>query len=216
MAANYDNSAWFYDRLSHMVYGRALVNAQLYLLQFVKAGQRVLIAGGGTGWILEELCKLYPSGLEIVYVEISANMIALSRKRDVRNNQVDFINAPVEEVKFDKLFDTIITPFLFDNFTQANAQAIFNHVGSLLKLDGTWLNCDFRLTGKWWQRFLLKSMLVFFRMICHIEAKALPDIDGLFKKGGYEVVEERSFFGEFVIARLYKLAAGTADSSVLA
>lgn len=209
MAANYDNSAWFYDRLSRMVYGRALVNAQLYLLQFVKTGQRVLIAGGGTGWILEELCKLHPSGLNIVYVEISANMMALSRKRDVRQNHVDFITAPIEEVPLADPFDTIITPFLFDNFTQVNAQAIFNHISSLLKTDGTWLNCDFRLTGKWWQRFLLNSMLVFFRLLCRIEAKALPDIDGLFRNGGYEVVEEQSFFGEFVISRVYRPAGSS-------
>jgi hypothetical protein len=52
MPANYNNSAWFYDRLSRMVYGRALINAQVYLLQYVPAGASVLIAGGGTGWIL--------------------------------------------------------------------------------------------------------------------------------------------------------------------
>jgi hypothetical protein len=32
MPANYDNSASFYDRLSRLVFGKALVNAQAWLL----------------------------------------------------------------------------------------------------------------------------------------------------------------------------------------
>ncbi|MDB5150556.1 MAG: methyltransferase protein, partial [Mucilaginibacter sp.] len=117
MAANYDNSAWFYDRLSRLIYGRALVNAQVYLLNFVPAGSKILIAGGGTGWILEELSKIHPAGLDITYVEISANMTALSQKRQTGQNEVVFINEAVEKVKLLLLdFDVVITPFLFDNF----------------------------------------------------------------------------------------------------
>ena len=37
MAANYDNSAWFYDRLSRVVYGRALIRSQVYLLRYIPA-----------------------------------------------------------------------------------------------------------------------------------------------------------------------------------
>ena len=72
MAANYDNSAWFYDRLSRLIYGKALVRSQVYLLRYIPAGSIILIAGGGTGWILEEISKLHPSGLKITYVEISS------------------------------------------------------------------------------------------------------------------------------------------------
>jgi spermidine synthase len=72
MAANFNNSAWFYDGLSRLVYGNALVEAQVYLLQFIRPNSKILIAGGGTGWILEELAKLHPEGLKIAYVEIGA------------------------------------------------------------------------------------------------------------------------------------------------
>ena len=98
MAANYNNSAWFYDRLSRVIYGRAIIRSQVYLLGHIPAGSRVLIAGGGTGWILEELARLQPSGLKITYVEISAKMMALSRKRNAGNNEVIFINEAVENV----------------------------------------------------------------------------------------------------------------------
>src|SRR5665213_550548 len=99
MASNYDNSAWFYDRLSRVIYGRALIRSQVYLLPCIPAGATILIAGGGTGWILEEIANIYPSGLKIVYAEISAKMMAFSRKRNAGNNEVIFINLPVENIQ---------------------------------------------------------------------------------------------------------------------
>jgi ubiquinone/menaquinone biosynthesis C-methylase UbiE len=204
MPANYNNSAWFYDRLSRMVYGRALINAQVYLLQYVPAGASVLIAGGGTGWILEELTKIHPSGLQITYVEIAADMMALSKKRNVGSNKVIFINDAVENVNPGTKFDVVITPFLFDNFTEETTQRVFNHLHDLLKPDGLWLNADFQLTGKWWQNVLLKLMFLFFKMLCNIEASKLPDVDRQFELHGYKATDERTFFGDFIVSRVYK------------
>jgi len=116
MAANYNNSAWFYDRASKLVYGRALVRAQVYLLRSIPAQSKILIVGGGTGWILEEIAKIHPSGLKITYVEVAPKMMALSKKRKPDDNGVDFINDAVENVALQNDYDVVITPFLFDNF----------------------------------------------------------------------------------------------------
>jgi len=205
MPANYNNSAWFYDRLSRMVYGRALINAQVYLLQYVPAGAVVLIAGGGTGWILEELTKIHPTGLQITYVEVAADMMALSKKRKTGSNKVLFINDAVENVNLGAKFDVIITPFLFDNFTEETTGNVFSHLHNLIKPDGVWLNADFQLTNKWWQSLLLRSMFLFFRILCNIEASKLPDVDSQFKLHGYKAVEEMTFFGDFMISRVYKV-----------
>jgi ubiquinone/menaquinone biosynthesis C-methylase UbiE len=206
MAANYDNSAWFYDRLSRLVYGKALVNSQVYLLNFVPANSRILIAGGGTGWILDELTKIHPAGLQITYVEISANMLALSQKRTTGQNEVIFINDAVENVKFTAGFDVMITPFLFDNFVNETVASVFNHLHNLLKPHGLWLNADFQLTGRWWQNVLLKSMFVFFRLLCGIEASRLPAIEQRFNAAGYDVIEDKTFFGDFITTRAYRKA----------
>ncbi|GAA4098445.1 class I SAM-dependent methyltransferase [Mucilaginibacter panaciglaebae] len=200
MASNYDNSAWFYDRLSRVVYGDALVHAQIYLLQFIKPNSRILIAGGGTGWILEELTKKHPSGLKITYVEISANMMALSKKRSIGHNEVSFINAPIEDTVYTEQFDVVFTPFLFDNFREDTLQNVFNHLHKLLKPGGVWLNTDFQLTGKWWQNVLLKSMFVFFRILCRIETSVLPNIMRQFKQHQYETIAEQTFFGDFILS----------------
>jgi ubiquinone/menaquinone biosynthesis C-methylase UbiE len=204
MSANYNNSAWFYDKLSAAIYGRALINAQVYLLHFIPANATILIVGGGTGRILEEITRIHPSGLEITYVEVAVDMMRLSKKRNIGGNQVVFINDAIENVPLCAEFDIIITAFLFDNFNEQTLDKIFVHLHGLLKTNGLWLNADFQLTGKWWQKLLLKSMFLFFKIVCRIEASRLPDIDGQFEQHGYKVVAEKMFFGDFVISGVYK------------
>jgi ubiquinone/menaquinone biosynthesis C-methylase UbiE len=204
MASNYDNSAWFYDNLSKVFYGDALVNAQVWLLQFIKPSSNILIAGGGTGWILEEIARIHPSGLKITYVEISAKMMALSMKRSVGNNIITYINKPVEDAELSAKFDTIITPFLFDNFKEETLQTVFNHLHKQLKPDGLWLNTDFQLTGRWWQNVLLKSMFLFFKAICGIETSVLPDIEKKFGQCGYTHITQKTFYSDFIISKAYR------------
>ena len=115
-----------------------------------------------------------------------------------------FINDAIENVPLKEGADVIITPFLFDNFTEENLQKIFAHIHNSLKPGGLWLNTDFHLTGKWWQKILLKSMLLFFRTVCGIEAKKLPDISGSFLKYGYTSIESKTFFGDFILSTVYK------------
>lgn len=205
MAANYNNSAWFYDRLSQLVYGRALINAQVYLLQFIKPGSKILIVGGGTGWILDEITKLHPSDIQITYAEVATNMITLSKKRNTGNNSVIFINDAIENIPLSADFDIVITPFLFDNFTDQTLQKVFTHIHSSLKPGGLWLNADFQLSGKWWQVVLLKAMFLFFRIICGIEASRLPAIEDQFEQHGYQTIAGQTFFGNFIISTAYKL-----------
>ncbi len=101
-------------------------------------------------------------------------------------------------------YDVVITPFLFDNFVEENLQKIFDHIDKSLVTGGIWLNTDFRLTGKWWQKVLLKSMLLFFRLICRIEAKQLPGIESCFEKNGYKITQQKSFFGDFILSTVYR------------
>jgi ubiquinone/menaquinone biosynthesis C-methylase UbiE len=207
MAANYNNAAWFYDRLSRVVYGKALIEAQVYLLQYIQPGTNILIVGGGTGWILERIALIHPSGLQITYVEVSDQMMLLSRKRNTGNNQITYINDAIESVNGLPDFDVIITPFLFDNFTPKKLEAVFAHMHPLLKNTGLWLNTDFQLTGKWWQSILLKSMLLFFKVVCGVESTQLPDYEKQFEQHDYKAEDSKAFFGEFIMSKVYKKKA---------
>ena len=203
MGGNYDNSAAFYDRLSRLVFGKALINAQIHFLPRIRQNANVLIIGGGTGWILEEITKLYPGGLTITYVEISSKMMALSRKRKTGNNQVNFVNKAIQDVEA-KDQDVIITPFLFDNFKKENLPPLFNYIHHMLKPEGIWLNTDFQLTGKWWQYAILKSMLIFFKVLCGVESWRLPDVQQQFDNLGYIKLNEKTFFKDFVVTGVYR------------
>jgi ubiquinone/menaquinone biosynthesis C-methylase UbiE len=205
MSANFNNAAWFYDRLSRVVYGRALIDAQVYLLQFIPADSNVLIIGGGTGLILEKIAEVHPSGLSIIYIDVAAGMISRAKKRNAGKNKITFVNDTIENTKLSAAFDVIITPFLLDNFTEQNLSSIFTQVHHLLKSNGLWLNTSFQLSGKWWQPVLLKTMFIFFRLLCNIEAKELPAIEKQFGLHGYRVLAGQTFYEKFIVSTVYKV-----------
>ncbi|RZL39782.1 MAG: methyltransferase domain-containing protein [Pedobacter sp.] len=109
---NYDKIANYYDSLSRLVFGKSQLNAQINQLKNIKKNSSILIVGGGTGWILEEIGKRHPSGLKITYVEISAKMLALSKDRDYGANSVLFIHSSIEDFNLGDHFNIILTPFL--------------------------------------------------------------------------------------------------------
>lgn len=204
MKTGYDHIASFYDRLSRLVYGKTLINAQLFLLDALKTGTNILIVGGGTGWILEEISKRYPSGLSITYIDSSEKMIAIARKRDLGDNKIIFISSPLDKAIIGGRFDYAITPFFFDNFSQESLQTNFSIINSHLSPTGQWLHCDFRETGVLWQVILLKIMYLFFRVFCGIEARKLPDTEGCFMRYGLKVIQQKIFLNGFIVAYVFE------------
>jgi ubiquinone/menaquinone biosynthesis C-methylase UbiE len=183
MPANYDHIAPVYDLLSRVVFGRQIEAAQVCLLKFIPPHSRILIVGGGTGWILEKLAEEHGLGLKIDYVESSARMITLSRKRDIKDNTVNFINLPIEKYMSENLYDVIITPFIFDNFRLGKIQMVFDKLDARLMRGGMWLHADFVYDKKkpsLWQKLLLKIMYFFFRLTAGIETQELIAMDGYF------------------------------------
>ncbi|CAH0241380.1 MULTISPECIES: class I SAM-dependent methyltransferase [unclassified Pedobacter] len=207
MLNNYDKIAGHYDTLSRLVFFKSQVNAQINQLRYIQENSHILIVGGGTGWILEELAKIYSSGLKIVYVEISAKMIALSQKRSYKNNHVEFVNMGIEDFKTDVLFDVILTPFLFDNFAEQRAAKVFAQLNEYLKRDGLWFLVDFslnKINGNWWKWLLLRSMYSFFKLLGIVEAHQLIDMNPYFFKANYLIVDERLYYGSFIKATIFR------------
>jgi ubiquinone/menaquinone biosynthesis C-methylase UbiE len=204
MKGNYDTVAPFYDSLARLIFGKAIERAQLFLLQGIPAGSHLLIVGGGTGWILEAISQVHASGLTITFVEISAKMLRLSQKRKVGANKVLFVQQAIQDVTFNTSFDVIITPFLFDNFTDETAKVVFEKLNGYLKKEGNWLYCDFQITqNKTWQKILLKAMYLFFNILCKLETTKLPDIHRLFNSNVYKIIAEQNFYGQFIQSLIY-------------
>ncbi|MCF2504221.1 class I SAM-dependent methyltransferase [Dyadobacter sp. CY107] len=207
MNNNYDRTAGFYDTLSNVVFGDALMEAQRSGLKFIPEKAKILIAGGGTGVILEEITRLRPVGINITYVEISEKMIEVAKKRNVGENNVQFVNVAIESFQSDERFDVIITSFLFDNFKQDKAEVVFNVLDNLLVPNGVWLFTDFNVDqnhSKIWQKWLLKSMYLFFKVLSNVEASELPELEMLFVNAEYKMVFQKFFYRNFIKSLVYQ------------
>lgn len=204
---NYDKIANSYDVLSQFVFGKSQVNAQINQLKFIPENSSILIVGGGTGWLLEEIKQVHSSGLTITYVEISEKMITLSKARNFGENTINFVQLDIEEFYSSDRFDVILTPFLFDNFQLEKAEHIFNKLNLMLKKGGLWFFVDFSLTsskGKWWQRMLLNSMYLFFKLLGIVEASKLIEMTQYFSRENFEIIDEKLYYNEFIKAIVFK------------
>ena len=205
MTNNYNLVARFYDTLSAIIFQKAIINAQIFLIQNIPEESNILIVGGGTGRVLEELAKIYSENINITYVEKSSEMISLSKKRNYKSNLIEFINLPVEEFNTDKLYDVVFTSFFFDNFQAKKIHSIFSKLNRFLKPNGLWLYADFvdDKHNKWWQKFLLKSMYIFFKLTCNIEAQNLTSMNAYFEQE-YKKINEAFFYKNFIQSKIYK------------
>lgn len=203
---SYDVVAGGYDWLASLFIGKALRKAQTQFLPLIPPNAKILVVGGGTGWILEEITKVHQKGLYIDYVDVSANMIALSKKRYVSENEIHFYTQSILQFSGGQLYDVVITPFLLDNFKEETMQKVFAHLHQQLLLNGLWLYTDFEITPKsaWWQKMVLFTMYSFFRIVCNIEASQLPHVIAQFQKHQYHLLNSQTFLHHFIATYVYK------------
>jgi ubiquinone/menaquinone biosynthesis C-methylase UbiE len=204
---NYNRIAAVYDSLSRMIFFKSQIKAQSDQLKYITPKSKILIVGGGTGWVLEELSKLYSSELYITYVEVSTKMIRLAKKRDVKKNKVTFIPLAIEKFESLDQFDVIQSAFLFDNFSDERASQVFDQLEKYLKPGGLWLFCDFQYEkqqGKTWKWLMLKTMYLFFRLVSNVEAKELVNMDPFFEKRYFTKIFFKSYYNGFIKSVVYK------------
>ena len=213
---NYDKSASFYDFLSRLVFFKAQVYAQVKQLRFIPAGSRILIVGGGTGWILDELTSIHQQGLTITYVEISGRMLEKAKQRNLGGNEVSFVQSGIESFETPAIYDVVHTAFLFDNFTVPRIKQVYAKLDRLLKPGGLWLFADFHYEQKdspFWQGILLKTMYLFFGAIANVEAKKLTPMRPYFLASGYEIKALEGYYHNFIQGIVFLKAVKSLPSS---
>ena len=199
--SGFDYVAPLYDPLVRLVFGKSIVDAQTYFLNQIPQRSRVLILGGGTGWLLEELLCLEPT-CSVWYVEKSSKMIDRSRKRKI-NNRVYFIHGTEENIPADLKFDVIITNFYLDLFHNSSLKDVLQHIHHYTLPSTRWLVTDFIDVGKWWQRLLLKVMYTFFNVVCNIEAHQLPAWHQQMQRDWVEI-NSKSWYGNFIRSNVWQ------------
>ncbi len=204
MPVNYDAIASIYDPLARLVYGKAILRSQQYLIQAITDNSKILIVGGGTGWILEELSKLKVENLQITYVELSKKMIEKSCKRRIGNHKVNFVNQPVQQATLEE-YDVLLTSYFFDNFSDDTLKPVFQKLHDHLKKGGLWLFADFQIyNNSYWQKGLLKIMYAFFNVFCKVPVSALPHSECFFRQYQYKIISSKTFFKNFMSSIIYQ------------
>lgn len=192
--ANFDNVAWLYDPLVRVVFADRMRQSQVRFLESIAPGSTVLILGGGTGRILDEL-SVRTRNCTVYYVESSRVMLDRARKHG-KGLDVRFIEGSWEHVP-DVAFDAVITHYFLDLFTNETLQRVCDAVGERLKRGGTWLVSDF-VCLRSWHGAMLWLMYRFFRILCAIEASKLPDWEGCLERTGFVLRSYDFFYGGFM------------------
>lgn len=209
---NYDRLAWCYDALAGLVFGPALRRAQRAALVagLPPGAPRVLVLGGGTGWVLDEIWRLRP-GAQVLYLEASAQMLARARQRPRPAGpaaQVEFRHGTEQELRPDEQFDALVTFFVLDCFPAALLPAALARLDAARQAHAPWLLADFRRPRRWWQHALLGLMYRFFRLTTGLRARTLPDLLAALAARGLRARPVGLFFGGAVEAVVFAPAPG--------
>ncbi len=210
--SGFDQVAPFYDLLARFVFGRSLKDAQLYLLPFIPDHSRVLVIGGGSGWLLKQLL-LTGKSLDILYLDASPKMLARAKHKYetlpvAHPCQVAFRLGTENELQEHEQFDVVITPFLLDLFPENRLQLLMQKLLTTLSPTGLWLFADFwpiQHPPLWWQKILTWGMYTFFGALSGVKAKQLPDYASHFKQLNLKELASQSYFSGFVQAKVYRV-----------
>ncbi len=206
--ADFNWVAPFYDFLAFLVFGHRLQRAQVVFLNQVPANARILILGGGTGWLLQQVLTLCQPG-QVLYLESSAKMLALASKRVINHNVVGSVTFRVGDetcLKPEESFDVIITPFVLDVFTEKYLQStLIPQFYNRLKTGGIWLATDFVPSVTGWRKMLLWTMVRFFQLTTGMKTRQLADWQKLLAESGLQLSQKKAQVGGMVSTEVWRL-----------
>jgi ubiquinone/menaquinone biosynthesis C-methylase UbiE len=205
MNNNFNLIAPMYDGLARFVFGKKLKVIQCTYLDRIKPNDKVLIMGGGTGWILEEVLKSQPN-VQIDYVDYSSKMIELSKGRAIDYNRVHFIHGDETSIP-DRCYDVIICNFFLDVFKAVRLKRVLTQLAHSLDENGILIVSDFSETRKKKHRILIWVMHRFFGLFTKLEAKQLLPIEGYLNSSGFSLNDKTSIAEGLIFSSVYKKAS---------
>lgn len=193
--------ASFYDLLAGLVFGGALRRAQrAALVAGLPPGPapRLLVLGGGAGWVLTEIWRQRPQA-HVLYLELSAAMLERTRTRlrcspPPPGATVELRQGTEAALQPGEQFEAIITFFVLDCFTEAALPAALSRLKAARQPGAPWLVADFLPARRGWRRWLLQTMYLFFGVTVGLRTRQLPLWPTALTKLGLYPTEKRYFF----------------------
>ena len=204
-AADFGPVAWFYDALAGLVFGGALRRAQRATLAAglpVGPAPRVLVLGGGAGWVLGEIWRQRPQA-QVLYLDVSAAMLARTRARLRRHPApsgaaVELRQGTEASLRPGEQFDVVVTFFVLDCFSAAALPGALARLHAARRPGAPWLVTDFRPAQRGWRRWLLQSMYWFFGLTVGLRVRQLPPWPAELAALGLAPRWECAFFGQAI------------------
>lgn len=201
MISGYDKLAPVYDRLATIFVGKQIQQAQLKWLPCLRDRKKLLILGGGTGWILPSIFQVNPN-LVIHYVDSSSGMIAKAQA-NATGSLIQFIKGTEADVP-DKDYDAVLTNFYLDLFSNAQLPNLITHVKMHLSSSALWLVTDFE-THSMLQRVKVRLMYLFFRMMTGLKTHTLPRWHSTMEQAGCLVLKTYNTKRKFIRSVVFRV-----------
>ena len=192
----FDSIASIYDPLARLFFGNSITESQATFLSEIPVG-KVLILGGGSGWIATEVLSAQPL-CSVWYIDASKKMIDMARGKGLDPERIHFIHGTEDDIPPGVKFDAVVTAFYMDLFPQASLELVIAKISSSLSHPVKWFVTDFVHLGKLWQRGLLWIMYTFFRLVAGIEATRLADWNAAMGKAGFTKKRSARFYARFI------------------
>lgn len=187
-----------------MVFGNGLEKASHHFIPQLSESEQILIVGGGTGEILEQ----FTSNQTVHFVDSSATMIALAKKRK-HTCSVQFHHCRFEDFIIDQTYNDIWFPFFLDQFNDEEIATILDNAQRHLRPTGKMVIVDFipvNLLSKWHQKLLLRTVIVFFTITTKHPIRKIFNIVESAKQTNFQLVKQKYFVNGMVIASLWQKA----------
>ena len=200
MKRGFDTIAFAYDRLTRIVFGKAIAKSQLHFLNRLETCNDILVLGGGTGWWMNDFLQTN-SGARITFIDASQKMIGIAASRLNSKNRVEFIHGTHNKISHKK-YDAVVLFYFLDLFSNEELPEVIITIRSRIKTQGLWLVSDF-VNHQPWHDSLLKIMYRFFKLVAGLSTQSLPEWQVHLRNQGLTQAEHITFYKGFIYSSVY-------------
>jgi demethylphylloquinol methyltransferase len=140
-ARSYERVASRYDRTISFFTGGQNLATRLAQLDDMRAGDRVLYVGVGSG---EDAIAAASMGVMVTCLDLSAGMVEKTRDRFARAKlRADFVCADIMHYTPERPFDAVVANFFLNIFTRPVMEQVLSRAVSIVRPGGKLLIADF-------------------------------------------------------------------------
>ena len=143
---HYDHVAWCYEWIARVFSFGAIPRVKASQTSMMKAGQRVLYVGVGTG---EDALLAAREGVHVTCLDLSGAMLHRLRRRFAEEGiRAEIVEADIVDYDSGRPFDVVVANFVLNVFPEAAMREVLRHIESLLSPEGVLLIADFTPPGQ--------------------------------------------------------------------